>query len=93
MEKFGIFNLLSALSSLAAKPAEAEPAKREEPPAPPPDAETAPAAGVFTAEERKTRAAATPRGMKNRRTARFRAEVGGFFRSSAIAGENYLFEN
>ena len=58
MEKFGIFNLLSALSSLAAKPAEAEPAKREEPPAPSPDAETAPAAGVFTAEERKTRAAA-----------------------------------
>ncbi len=53
MEKFGIFNLLSALSSLAAKPAEGE-----EPPAPPPDAETAPAAGVFTAEERKTRAAA-----------------------------------
>ena len=57
MEKFGIFNLLSALSSLAAKPAESEPAKREEPPAPPPDPENAPAPGVLTAEARKTRAA------------------------------------
>lgn len=56
MEKFGIFNLLSALSSLAAKPAEEEAEKREEAPAPP-KTESAQPAGVFTAEERKTRAA------------------------------------
>ena len=58
MEKFGIFNLLSALSPLPPKPARPEPPKREERPPPPPDPETAPAPGVFTAEERKTRAAA-----------------------------------
>ncbi len=56
MEKFGIFNLLSALSSLAPDAKEREPEPREEQPAPQPT-KTEPAAGVFTAEERKTRAA------------------------------------
>lgn len=56
MEKFGIFNLLSALSSLAPQPKESEKEPWEEAPAPPPQ-QSAPAAGVFTAEERKNRAA------------------------------------
>ena len=57
MEKFGIFGLLSALSSLAPAQDGPERETREEGPAPQ-EAERAADGGVFTAEERKTRAAA-----------------------------------
>ena len=60
MEKFGIFNLLSALSSLAGEQAAAEPEKREggreEKPDPQP-AQSAAGAGGFTPRGRKARAA------------------------------------
>lgn len=60
MEKFGIFNLLSALSSLSSLQQETETDAKQEQPAPPQrdeSAQNARPAGVFSAEERKTRAA------------------------------------
>ena len=63
MEKFGIFNLLSALSSLTSPQTEDSTNPRQDDPAPPASpsreqsAQNIPHPGVFSAEERKIRAA------------------------------------